>query len=473
MDVALDVLAIYLAIAKQAILIIALLIALSSIDDVVIDILYVTRGVWRRWTIYNRFTRASASDLAASSPQWMAILLPAWDESAVLADMLRSTLARVDYPAFRLFVGVYPNDPATIQAAFSIAQEDTRINVIITDKLGPTTKADCLNQLYSAALAYEKAGHPAFCAFILHDAEDVIHPGEFNIFNHLIPRKAMVQVPVVPLAQNHSPFIAGSYLDEFAEFHTKDLVVREWLGAGLPSAGVGCAFSREAFSRAAQENNGVPFRTDSVTEDYELGVRLSAQGLKAAFVRIPSTHARRGFVATREFFPDSLKTAVRQRARWLLGIALQGWERLGWQGSFAHRYMLMRDRKALLNAYLNMGGYWVTLHVVLLWLWPLVWKEAPTFPPLMDRTSFLSQLLILNILFLGWRLAMRVAFTTVVYGPWQGLLAAPRAVVSNLINFLAASRALKLFLVAQKSGQATPWDKTAHRFPDKTQTETV
>jgi adsorption protein B len=38
-------------------------------------------------------------------------------------------------------------------------------------------------------------------------------------------------------------------------------------------------------------------------------------------------------MATREFFPQSIKTAIRQRTRWVTGIALQTWDRHGWRGS--------------------------------------------------------------------------------------------------------------------------------------------
>ena len=94
-----------------------------------------------------------------------------------------------------------------------------------------------------------------------------------------------------------------------------------------------------------------------MTEDYELGVRLGVHGLDAALVRIPADDADTRIVATREYFPATLEAAVRQRARWLLGITLAGWQRLGWPGTLVDRYMLLRDRKALLNAYLNIAAY--------------------------------------------------------------------------------------------------------------------
>src|SRR3546814_19662843 len=69
----------------------------------------------------------------------------------------------------------------------------------------------------------------------------------------------MVQLPVLPLIDPRSRWIAGHYLDELAEAHGKDLVVREALGASVPSAGVGCAIRRDLMDSIARLNGGKPF----------------------------------------------------------------------------------------------------------------------------------------------------------------------------------------------------------------------
>jgi adsorption protein B len=76
----------------------------------------------------------------------MVIFVPAWDESTVIASMLRATLKRIDYPNYRIFVGHYQNDPATEAAIASVT--DPRIESVTVHVDGPTTKADCLNHLY-------------------------------------------------------------------------------------------------------------------------------------------------------------------------------------------------------------------------------------------------------------------------------------------------------------------------------------
>ena len=298
---------------------------------------------------------------------------------------------------------------------------------------------------------------------MLHDAEDVVDPYELHVFDHLIPRLAMVQLPVIPLPDPSSPWIAGHYLDEFAESHLKDVVVREAIGAGVPSAGVGCAIERSVLGRIADAAAGAPFDASCLTEDYELGLRIAALGGRTALVRIARPDG--GVVATREHFPATLDTAVRQKTRWLLGIALGGWERLGWGDSWAARLMLMRDRKALAAALLTCAGYGVALLTLVDLALVRSVPAARHFAPLVPPGSWLAATVMVTTAVFAWRLVMRALCTTHVYGWREGLSSLPRAVPANLINALAAWRATRRYLAARSSVEGVQWDKTAHRFP--------
>jgi adsorption protein B len=120
---------------------------LFALDDLAVDILYFLRSGWRTLGVYSRFPRAFAGTLPAPTrPGWMAVFIPAWDEAAVIAPMLRSTLERFGDGDYRLFVGHYRNDPATRAAIDSVP--DPRVVAVEVDVDGPTTKADCLNRIY-------------------------------------------------------------------------------------------------------------------------------------------------------------------------------------------------------------------------------------------------------------------------------------------------------------------------------------
>lgn len=429
---------------------------LLGVSDLAVDLIWIGRTLWRRCTVYRRFRRSCAETLPPPDrPGSLAIFVPAWDEGAVLAEMLRHSVATFDHTDYRIYVGCYLNDPASIAAVRSVA--DPRVRLVVGATPGPTTKADCLNRLWEAMLGDETAEGRRFKAVVLHDAEDVVHSAELRIFDLLIERFDLVQLPVLPLIDPNSRWIAGHYADEFAESHGKELVVREALGASLPSAGVGCAFCREALDEIAA-GRGVPFDAESLTEDYELGLRLRPIGGTAAFVRLRAG-AGRPMVMTREYFPGTREGAVAQKARWMVGIALSGWDRLGWNGGLAERWMRLRDRQAVLASLLLFAGYLSLL------LWTAVFLirvftgyEPEPIPP------SLALLLQLNLMLLGWRLAMRFTFVARAYGWREGLRSIPRVVVSNIIAMMAARRAVFRYLSIRRTGSAS-WDKTAHAFP--------
>ena len=266
----------------------------------------------------------------------------------------------------------------------------------------------------------------------------------------------MIQLPVLPLPDPDSRWISGHYCDEFAEAHIKELVVREAVGAAIPLAGVGCAIAREPLAQLAAMEDGKPFAGNSMTEDYEVGLRIGALGLKTMFVRIPARPGERGVVASRGHFPATLGAAVRQKARWLGGIALAGWDRLGWSGGLGERWMRMRDRRGPLAALLLLAAYGAAL------LWSQIWLAEALGAPIQARLDpALITLLTINGWLLAWRVLMRAGFTASAYGWREGLLSIPRLVVGNVIAMLAAARAVSLHL----GGGAERWDKTRHIFP--------
>jgi adsorption protein B len=428
---------------------------LFAVNDLLVDVIYFARAAWRTLAVYTRYPRAFASELPQSAePGFIAMLVPAWDESSVIASMLQATIRRLDYKDYRIFVGHYRNDPATAAAIAAVGDE--RIEAIQVDSDGPTTKADCLNHLYDALVAHELNSDRSASAVVLHDAEDVVHPLEFKVFDGLIGRAAVIQLPVLPLPDKHSRWISGHYCDEFAEAHIKELVVREAVGAAIPLAGVGCAIARKPLSRLAAMQDGKPFSGNSMTEDYEVGLRLGSLGLKTMFVRLPTRPGDRGVVASRGHFPATLGSAVRQKARWLGGIALAGWDRLGWSGGVGERWMRMRDRRGPLAALLLLAAYAAAF------LWSQIWlAEALGAPIKAQLDPTLITLLTINAWLLAWRVLMRATFTASAYGLAEGVLSVPRLVVGNVVAMLAAARAVSIHV----GGGATRWDKTRHIFP--------
>ncbi len=146
---AFGLLAVYTLAVRELLLLAGLGIALTSLDDLFIDVVYMSRRLWRWAAIYRRHSHATVDRLTPGiAPRPMAVFVPAWDESEVIGSMLRDFLRRTDYPRYRVFVGVYPNDPDTRAAVLEIS--DPRIEIVDVGRLGPTTKADCLNAIWGA-----------------------------------------------------------------------------------------------------------------------------------------------------------------------------------------------------------------------------------------------------------------------------------------------------------------------------------
>jgi adsorption protein B len=416
---------------------------LLGLSDLAVDLL------WIGLLVAGRLRPAALP--VAQRPGRLAVFVPAWDEAAVIGDMLAHAQATFGAADHLLYVGCYPNDPATIAAVRAAAGPYLRL--VVGPAPGPTSKADCLNRLWERMVEDEAVEGIQVKAVVLHDAEDVVHSAELPLFDALIERVDLVQLPVLPLVDPGSRSIGGHYIDEFCEAHGKELVVRAAIGASLPSAGVGCAVSRAALAALA-DARGAPFDPDSLTEDYELGLRLKAIGRPAAFVRLAAGPGRPP-VATREYFPATLAAAVAQKARWMTGIALAGWDRLGWSGGLAERWMRLRDRLSPLAALVLAAAYLA----LLLWAALAAAQLATgwTMPPF---TPLLSLLIAANSGLLLWRLVMRFGFVARSYGWREGLRALPRAVIGNIVAMMAARRALGRYC-AGRAG----WDKTAHNFP--------
>ncbi|MBA3940346.1 MAG: hypothetical protein C0520_03955 [Sphingopyxis sp.] len=393
----------------------------------------------------------------------LAIFLPAWKEDAILHATLTLALQAWEGEDFRVYIGCYPNDLQTILAVSPLVARDPRLRMVIGERDGPTTKGDNLNGLWAALGEDERAEGFRFAGVVLHDAEDHVHAEELALYRRELADCAMVQIPVVPFVDAHSKWIGGHYCDEFAESHGKEVVLRSRLGLPIPSAGVGCALSRQTVALLAIDRGGAPFRPDSLTEDYELGMLIGAYGLRARFVDALGMRGDR--IASRGAFPASVDAAVRQKSRWIAGIALAGWDSLGWIGAgvarsgrdrWLVRWMLWRDRRAPLAALVLLAAYGALVLAVAGWTgqqW-LGWAIEPLSPAM--RLLFAA-----NGVLLLWRLGMRGFFTARWYGLPQAMRALPRAFVANIIAILAARRAVALYWRMLRSGRVV-WDKTDH-----------
>ena len=477
----LDYFSAYLWGLKWLALLLAVVICISGLDDLFIDIVYWTRRGWRALTVYRQHPRMDPQALRQTEEKPLAIMVPAWQEHGVIDRMAELAATTLDYENYHIFVGTYPNDPQTQADVEKVCARFPNVHKVVGARPGPTSKADCLNNVLDAIMQFEQRAGIQFEGFILHDSEDVLCPMELRLFNHLVGRKDLIQLPVYPLPRPWHDFTSGHYLDEFAESHGKDILVREALVGQVPSAGVGTCFSRRAMMALLNHGCGIAFDVKSLTEDYDIGLRLKEMGMEEIFVRFPMDPLGRGghspshvgvghsaressVVCVREYFPTATRAAIRQKSRWIIGIIYQGFKTMGWSRHWGLNYFLWRDRKGVITNFAGLLATLLLLQLLALWGYQRLVPDSYQFLSIFEDSQWLGPLLVLNLALLANRALQRVYFVSGYYGLWQGLLSVPRLAWGNVINFFANWRALMQTLRAQDVRRIA-WAKTDHDFP--------
>jgi adsorption protein B len=431
----------------------AVAILISGLDDLMVDL------AWA-WTWVRSVFRPAASlfppgprQLENAPRQRIAIFVPLWQEHAVIGRMLEHNLGAIRYPDYHFFAGCYPNDAPTEEAVQAVAARFPQVHLAVCPHPGPTSKADCLNWIYQHLLLEEERSGQVFDIVMIHDAEDLIHPEELSWINYYAARYDFVQTPVLALPTPLHWLTHGVYCDEFAENHTRDMLVRETLGGFVPSAGVGTGYRRGALEKLAHASSNQIFAPEALTEDYENGLRMFRLGCSQAFVPISrDSGGARDFVATREFFPSTWTAALRQRTRWVTGIALQGWQRLGWSGNPGEIYWLWRDRKGLVTNPLGLAANLLFAYGLATALWTRV-------SPVQARIALVT--LALQI----FRLGVRMLCVGRIYGFLFAAAVPLRAVYANLLNTAATVQAVARYAIARARRQPLKWLKTEHAYP--------
>jgi adsorption protein B len=208
------------------------------------------------------------------------------------------------------------------------------------------------------------------------------------------------------------------------------------------------------------KTRGQVLMSGTVTEDYILGIEAKRSGFRSIFAAL-SERAEQGanYVATREFFPQHLEASIKQKTRWVYGIAFEAMHKLGWQGQSWDIYFFLRDRKGMITNFLAPAS--VALMILAL--------AGLIDPETMPREMYwlLQWSLSLNLLAAACRYVARLTSSYRVYGRLDWLGVAIRWPVSQYINMIATFRAWKIYLGESQFATAPiVWSKTTHDVPD-------
>jgi adsorption protein B len=445
----------------------AVLYLIFAIDDLTFDVTYwvgAILGWWRRKVL-------TQEELEETPEARVAIIVPAWHEAAVIGRMLTYNAGRIDYGDYDFWVGTYPNDPDTQTEVDRVRAFLPQVYRVTTDHDGPTSKADCLNTVLSDVMRHEVRTKRRYDIVLMHDPEDIIHPLELRILNwHFRNTDAdLIQLPVFSTAPKLYDLVAGTYIDEFAEMYAKNMHVRQKLSPFVPSAGVATGLRRSSLDDLVDDSGGLPFATNSLTEDYDLGLKMAISGRRTRYVSqkvrlraSEGTAAVEELVATFAPFPHTFHTAVRQRTRWMAGIVFQSWEHWRWPGSLGLKWMLAHDRRGPLGYLVLFFGYVMVLSLI-----SYNWIRAfnrPELPGILNDPLF-TVLFLFGVLVMTNRLLQRAIAVGRFYGPGQAVLAVFRTPFSNIVNMSATVRAAFQYLQSRRRGIPMAWDKTEHFIP--------
>ncbi|MFZ1885258.1 MAG: glycosyl transferase family protein [Rhodoplanes sp.] len=424
---------------------VSILISVSSLDDAFIDLFAL--GIVRRGL-------PSINEGVEIPPT--AVFVANWQEADVIEKMVEGNLARVSIDAVKLYLGVYPNDTETLNAALRLAEKHPdRVRVIVNSLPGPTSKGQMLNEMFRQVFSTDDGPE----LVVLHDSEDVIDPRTFSIYAAYAKDNDYIQVPVFSLASTHRSLVAATYMDEFAERHTREMIVRDAVGAMIPSAGVGTCMTKRLI-RHFIDSRGSVLMNGCVTEDYILGVEVKRAGFRSAFAAVSSDDGKSiDYVATREYFPSGFSASIRQKTRWVYGICFEGIHELGWGGDPWDVYFFLRDRKGMITNFLPPIAFF--LMVALYMEWVEVAKMPDSLTPVFEFS------IALNLLALLLRYVVRVISLGKVYGAADFIGIAERWPVAATVNFAAVFRAWKTYLTEAEFGtKPIAWSKTRHEVPD-------
>lgn len=468
-----EALTLYLHGLQAVVLVLMVVLLVSGIDDLFIDLAYWGRRVWRFFGVYGRHARFNPRMLRKLDEKPLAIMVPAWQAHGMAARMAERMATTLDYENYHVFIGFEANDAQTRREVGQAQARFANVHPVAYCRPGPSSRGEGLNHILQAVFQFEQRAGLTFEGFVLHDLQDVLPPGELRVFNFLVGRKDLIQLPVYPLPRKWYELTGGHYLDELAEMNAKEAVMREALAGQVCSVGMGTCLSRRAMALLRQEGGGVAFDAHSLGNGGKgLGFRLKTRGLREVFACLPAEAGSEeggarpwGTVAVRRYFPASFSAAVEHKSRWLADTLQQGLGRDGWRGaSPAMAYFIWRDRKVVVTHLAAFLALLLALQLTLLWAYGRRLPELGSALLSWRNDAWLAGLLLANAGLLANRLLQRLFFVTSCYGLAQGLLSLPRWLWGHGINFAASCQALRRSRPAGHGPAA--WDQPLDQTPE-------
>jgi cellulose synthase/poly-beta-1,6-N-acetylglucosamine synthase-like glycosyltransferase len=337
----------------------------------VMALLFVHAAVTLGWMLYTWRTPQAVNGAGFSMTRrkpkhFISLLVPARHEEDVLGETLHR-LAQSDYPEFEILAIIGHDDPGTRDVAERAARRHPGLIRIVTDHNWPKNKPKALNT------ALDHARGDVVGVF---DAEDEVHPWLLRAVDDQfrVVRADVVQAGVQLVNFWSNWYSVRNVLEYFFWFKSRlHLHARK----GFIPLGGNTVFVRKSW---LERIGG--WDPDSLTEDCDLGVRLSLAGARFTVAYEPD------FI-TREETPATFLSWLKQRTRWNQGF-LQVLRKGEWRQLPGRRRRLLAWY-TLANPFIQAAtGVLIPIAMVtVIWGGFPVWLAILTFLPVLPTVATL------------------------------------------------------------------------------------
>lgn len=272
---------------------------------VFMSIFFLSQGVFAiTWMLYGWSSKAKLAEHAPPEhriepKRSFTALVPARHEESVIADTIRA-IGEMDYPEHlcETLILCRRDDPGTIKAARNAIRRLKLTNArVVTFSNGPINKPAALN------IGLKEARNDVIVIF---DAEDEPHSELYDVVNTVMEGGARIVQSGVQLMNYRSNWFSAFNVLEYYFWFNSALHFFSRIGV-VPLGGNTVFFDRKMMIEAGGWDE------TCLTEDADIGIRLSARGERIAIIYGPR-------IVTREETPPTVSSFIKQRTRWNQGF---------------------------------------------------------------------------------------------------------------------------------------------------------
>jgi len=267
------------------------------------------------WLDEDRLDRILSPKEFSKPNHTFTIMLPAYHEEAVLGETIKK-VAKQNYPVglYEVLIILQPSDSGTIEVAERAVKEAEIKNATILIVDPDHTP---LNKPYQLNYALENTNNELAVIF---DSEDEVHEDILNVANTIYSTKEVDILQCGVQLMNYSkPWFASHNVLEYYFWFKSRMHAHMKIGA-VPLGG------NTVFFRSSQLRRVKGWNENCLTEDADLGLRLSQHGAKMRASYDP-------IHVTKEETPHNIDQFIKQRTRWSQGfiqvVKFGDWRRLG------------------------------------------------------------------------------------------------------------------------------------------------